>query len=360
MKIISKYINDFRTIIVRSPNFGVDKLTLTTKDFAIKDTKNLNLTGLTKIAGDSDLDFDVIRPIFQVGGEPIYGSKAYLNTDQFSININSKGLQIVCNPSKMAHPYHLLNDELQIEKQVVGIEKECRKLGVSFDALQTRVSRFDLARQGELPRNFLHYDSAFKNLCGKNGRNTKKQTYEGTTYYSGNNTHQFCFYDKFFDLKKQNSNFGRAELRCLKTAFVKKEFHATTLIELLGNGADHWFDTYKNYCEKNIFSAEKEIQLSLFDTHSLEKLVSECYQLNSGKGLINRVTAILGVRTIFDTPSLGLDRYLNLFAPYFDERTIRRHKVRLYDMAQKSVMIGRPIELQVLVDELKKTFLYAA
>ena len=355
---ISQYNNrDFRTTIVRPEHFGIDKLVLTTKDFRVTDATHLNITGLTKKAGKSELPDSEMKAIFQVGTNPIYGSKAYINTEQFNLNINPTGLQIICNPSKMVHPYHLVQDENAIEKQVLSIEKECRKIGVSFDSMNMALSRVDIAKQNDLPRMFAHYDAALVSLRMK-GAPKSKAVYNYQSYSMGNKQNEVIFYDKFKELKNQNSAFCRAEYKLKTTSSVRKHLTAYCFKDLLANTLESWLSAYDSFFEKMIFRNDNQTKLT-FDVTGLSNLIQTMVSNNpKGKGLINKVNSIIGAKSIYD--EIGLDAYLHLFEPYLDERTIRRQRNQLIQLAHQSKIIGRPINVQVLIDELKNTFLYAA
>jgi hypothetical protein len=97
----------------------------------------------------------------------------------------------------------------------------------------------------------------------------------------------------------------------------------------------------------------------IFDVTGLSNFIKSIAESNpNGRGLIAKVNELIGAKAIHD--EIGLDAYLNLFEPYLDERTIRRHRNNLFKLMQKSKIIGRPINVQVLIDELKNTFLQVA
>ena len=81
-----------RTIIDRSTfktqlESGVDKLVLTTKDFRVSDTKPLNIQPVMKLAG-SETPEQESGFLFMKGNEPVFGAKAFLNTDHYSVPIS--------------------------------------------------------------------------------------------------------------------------------------------------------------------------------------------------------------------------------------------------------------------------------
>ena len=349
----------FRTLNVRSENFGVDKIVLTTKEFKVNDITYLNIQGLTKKAGDNHLPESENKVLFQLGGTPIYGSKAYINHEQgqFNLNINPFGLQIICNPSKMVHPYHLLQDETAIAKQVLSIENECRKLGVSFDVMTSPLSRVDIAKQDKLPRLFAHYDKALNTMRMK-GSPKSKAVYNYQSYSMGNKQNEVIFYDKFKEMENQNSDFCRAEYKLKTTSSVRKKLEAYCFRELLANGRESWLKTYDHFFEQKIFRTMGQTEM-VFDVTGLAHFIKSLVDANpNGRGLVAKVNELIGAKAIAD--EIGIDAYIQLFEPYVDERTMRRHRSNLLKLMQQSKMIGRPINVQVLIDELKNTFLNAA
>jgi hypothetical protein len=351
------YNNSYlRTIIVRNnEHVGIDKLRLTTRQFSVSDVTGLNIYQAPKLAGQKLTDEPEHAPLFRCQNEPVFGSKATLNTDTFSLDIGTYGLLVGFNPSKITHSYELLSDAKAVSDITLQIERELKDIGVNVSLFDANVSRLDLAKQSMMPRIVSHYAPAFDTMRLK-GVKSNRVNYGAETFSMRNNQTEICFYDKLKELNPEimPSNLMRCEARYRKTAAVQRYVGTKTLNDLLKIKHDGWLNAYESYMLKRVFVSHPE-QLA-FDFAKLDALIKHLItETENTKGHIKKVAAIYGTQKIFD--EIGVDRFLNSFAPYVNERTLRRYKLELNHLARYSVFVGKPVSTLTLIDELKTAFI---
>lgn len=347
-----------RTIIVRNKeHVGIDKLRLTTRQYSVSDVTGLNIFPNPKYAGKTFDDEPENGFLFRCQNEPIFGTKAVLNTEHYSLDINKYGLAVNFNPSKITHPYELLSDAKAVSDIALKIERELKDLGVSVSLHDANISRLDLAKQTLMPRTVSHYAPAFDTMRLK-GVKSNRVNYGAETFSMRNNHTEICFYDKLKELNPEilPSNLMRCEARYRKTDAVSRYVGTKTLNELLKINTDGWLNAYESYMLKRVFTSHPE-QL-VFDFAKLDALIKHLItETENTKGHIKKVAAIYGAQKIFD--EIGVDRFLNSFAPYVNERTLRRYKIELTSLARYSVFVGKPVNTLTLIDELKTAFINA-
>lgn len=342
-----------RAMIARSGvHAGIDKLVLTTHEYRVSDTKPLNILPVAKFAGQdtaSEGNF-----LFNCKGEPIHGAKAFVNTETYQANISEYGLSVRFNPSKILHPFELLADAETLRSVCMQVEKSLQDNAIHTSLQGMKVSRLDIAKQANMPRLVSHYAPAFEAMHLKGAPNGKVR--HGTeTFRNGNRTLQACFYDKQKELnpKGQPSDFMRAEVRILNTSGVKRHAGINTLGQVIQAGQEGWNFAYKRYLNDKLFTDQPQ-QLG-FDFAGLDTLISALYQHNpTGRGHIGVALETLGVNVVFD--QIGVDRFLQAFAPYCDSSTLRRARARLFERAYFSKYLDKPVGTLELIQELKTMF----
>lgn len=336
---------------------GIDKLVLTSGDYRVSDTKPLNILPVTKFAGQEQANEQEYY-LFTSKGERVFGSKAYLNTDLFQANINSRGLSITFNPSKHLHEYELLTDHKALTEVCSHIEQELAKNCIHLSLIASNVYRLDIAKQSEMPRTVGHYAPAFDQLKFKGVRSTNVN-HGAETFSIRNKTVEASFYDKFKELNPAGmpSNFMRAELRLRNSSAVNRYAGAKQLGQVIQMQQEGWKHVYEHYLTKRVFTTQYD-QLG-FDFAGLDSLVEHLITINpKGRGHIATAVEVIGVKIIFD--EIGVDRFLSAFLPYVDGSTIRRSRQRLFERATLSKLINEPISTFELISELKTKFINAA
>ena len=342
-----------RAIIARPDiHAGIDKLVLTTHEYRVSDTKPLNILPVAKYAGQDSASEG--KFLFNCKGEPVHGEKAFVNTDNYQANINEFGLSVILNPSKILHPYELLNEPETLRSVCMQVEKSLQENAIHTSLQGMGVSRLDIAKQAKMPRKVSHYAPAFEAMNLKGAPNGKV-THGLETFRNGNRTLQTCFYDKFKELnpKGQPSDFMRGEVRILNTSGVKRHAGITSLYQVIEAGREGWNFAYTRYLNTKLFTEQPQ-QLT-FDFAGLDTLISALYTHNpNGKGHIGVALETIGVNIVFE--QIGVDRFLKAFAPYCDSSTLRRARARLFERAYFAKYLDKPVSTLELINELKTTF----
>jgi hypothetical protein len=349
-----------RTIIDRSLfktqlEAGIDKLVLSTKDFEVKDTKPLNIQPLMKPAGKESPEQES-GFLFMSAGQPVFGAKAFLNTDHYQVNIGQLGLSITLNPSKILHPYELLTNESQLAEVCSRIESELYHSGLGLSIAGCNVARLDIAKQASMPRPVSAYAPAFDMLRFK-GTRSQNINHGAETFSVRSKSIEASFYDKIKEINPtgQPSDFMRAEMRFRKRTAVSRYVGARSLAEVIQIGQEGWNHAYTSYLGGRVFVNAPEQQA--FDFVGLNRLIDELY-LTRSKGIVSSAVEVLGTRAVFE--EIGIDRFLAAFAHIVDERTLRRHRERLWGNAGLSNLVGKPVSSVQLIDELRNYFVHHA
>jgi len=376
---------DENTPVLTLPDFelhgaGIDKLNTVVRSFTVPDAKRLNVDVYGRRAGQ---DVAEQRPLLndELTGEIVQGRRAYYNGQDYSLNIDGRGMQVVCSPSKVLHPnrpYLLTNDPDEIHSAYDVVRKRIQTdTGILLDYSDANVCRLDIARQHEMPRSIRNYAPAFQLLKLKGTREQRRNYGDQTwNFNSSKSAHQFSFYDKLTEYLSSSSsattynvpdsNYLRAELRLLKTDYIRKTTKTNgTFNELLNGGTEMYSATYDTYLRGKLFHGNYQTELA-FDVDRLEHLF---YSLNErrqretgGTGTYNRivqqVAVVVGVRDIVDR--IGLDVFLSVASKYVTDRHVRRTRAYILEQSKLSNELFQPVDTVVLLNELRTAFLKAA
>jgi hypothetical protein len=359
---------------------GIDKLNTVVRSFTVPDVKRLNVDVYGRRAGQ---DVAEQRPLLtdELTGEIVQGRRAYYNGQDYALNIDGRGMQVVCSPSKVLHPnrpYLLTNDPDEIHSAYDVVRKRIQTdTGILLDYSDANVCRLDIARQHEMPRSIRNYAPAFQLLKLKGTREQRRNYGDQTwNFNSSKSAHQFSFYDKLTEHLSSSSsatthnvpdsNYLRAELRLLKTDYIRKTTKTNgTFNELLNGGTEMYSATYDTYLRGKLFHGNYQTELA-FDVDRLEHLF---YSLNErrqretgGTGTYNRivqqVAVVVGVRDIVDR--IGLDVFLSVASKYVTDRHVRRTRAYILEQSKLSNELFQPVDTVVLLNELRTAFLKAA
>jgi hypothetical protein len=376
---------DENTPVLTLPDFelhgaGIDKLNTVVRSFTVPDAKRLNVDVYGRRAGQ---DVAEQRPLLndELTGEIVQGRRAYYNGQDYSLNIDGRGMQVVCSPSKVLHPnrpYLLTNDPDEIHSAYDVVRKRIQTdTGILLDYSDANVCRLDIARQHEMPRSIRNYAPAFQLLKLKGTREQRRNYGDQTwNFNSSKSAHQFSFYDKLTEYLSSSSsatthnvpdsNYLRAELRLLKTDYIRKTTKTNgTFQELLNGGTEMYSATYDTYLRGKLFHGNYQTELA-FDVDRLEHLF---YSLNErrqrdtgGTGTYNRivqqVAVVVGVRDIVDR--IGLDVFLSVASKYVTDRHVRRTRAYILEQSKLSNELFQPVDTVILLNELRTAFLKAA
>jgi hypothetical protein len=351
---------------------GIDKLNTVVRSFSVPDARRLNLDTYGRKAGE---DRATQRPLFtdEQTGEVVEGRRAYFNGQGYGLNIDSRGMQVVCSPSKILHPnrpYLLVNDPDGIATAYDVIRQRIQTdTGILMDYSEASVCRLDIAQQKLMNRPVRNYAPAFQLLKLKGSREQRRNYGEQTwNFNSTKSAHQFSFYDKLteylthsgtkFATAVPDSPYLRAELRLLKADYIRKATGtAGTFMEILNGGTELFSTVYNTYIDNKLFTGNYEQEFS-FNTDRLNNLFTNLQRNCNNRYLIKEAALIIGVRDIVDC--IGLDNFLQVASNYVADRTIRRQRLNILKQAQLSSKLFEPIETTVLLNELRTAFLKAA
>lgn len=365
----SQLLQNFDTITA-----GIDKLNITTRGYIVPDAGRLNIDYYGRKAGN---DAPIQQQLFiSEGGELIEGRRAYFNGEGYGLNISSYGLNVVMSPAKVLHPSQPFvlpstPDEVAAAADIVT-KRIKHDTGVLFDYAEAIVCRMDIARQKALNRPISDYAEAFSTLRLKGSRQHRR-TYGLQTFQfnDSGSSHQLVFYDKIAEYLSgltpsqvsdamrplmQGSNHLRAELRLLKTDYIKKATATdANFISILNGGGDGWQRVYLHYLNSKLFTGTYEQRLH-FDNDRLRALFAALQQQGNGSGryIVRQAAAAIGIRVIVD--EVGIDEFLKVAADYIKERQLRNVRNYIKEAAAISNGIFQPIDTLTLINDLRQAF----
>ena len=171
-------------------NIGIDKLTLSSAEFDIKDTLHLNINPITKKSGELEAKQTYL---FSANGSEIVGSKAFINTPEFNFTVKWLGNKpqaiLQLNPSKYLDTPTLCTDTIH---DIVQRARYClNTLKIDIDLESALVSRLDIAVDTKLKHTFREYRGL---IVGKTAlkRDNKVDYTDTLTFGIGKGTSQFC------------------------------------------------------------------------------------------------------------------------------------------------------------------------
>lgn len=255
------------------PPVGLDKLTLHTREFEIKDTLQLNINSNSKEQGKRDIDH---KPLFKVGGELVTGSKAWHNAEdgygKLAVEINWKGLAVRWNPSKLAGKYTgELASISDVSASIPVLENYLQQIGILLNLSECKLSRLDLAKDREMSDRVRSYATALSSLDGKRMKE-RVQYPDGVRI--GTQTKQGIFYDKGLELKPKegSTNNMRGEFRLLKGKPIQATLGISKLRDLTSLHQQDISTAYANYINADLYRIGNADQLSFSFTNEVDTL----------------------------------------------------------------------------------------
>lgn len=255
------------------PPVGLDKITLHTREFEVKDTLNLFINGNAKEQGKREVE---PQPLFRVGGDLVTGSKAWHNAEDgygnLAVEINWKGLAVRWNPSKLAGKYTgelaTLSD---VSASIPLLEKYLLENGILLNLSECKLSRLDLAKDREMSDRVRSYATALSSLDGKRMKE-RVQYPDGVRI--GTQTKQGIFYDKGLELKPKegSTNNMRGEFRLLKGKPIQATLGISKLGDLTSLHQQDISTAYANYINADLYRIGNADQLSFSFTNEVDTL----------------------------------------------------------------------------------------
>jgi hypothetical protein len=226
-----------------------------------------------------------------------------------------------------------------------------------------------------MPRPIADYSPAFNTLRLKGSQNKNRTFGDQTfTYNTTSSPHQFSFYDKAVEfisalpqkdlpneLKKlsHGSEYLRAELRLLKTDYVKKVTNTDANYQrVLSAGFAGLNGIYDNYLHSKIFTGHHQTTMH-FDMEQIRERFE--HELQKQTANTNRQTANiagyviqgLGASQIVD--NIGIDAFMSVAENYLSRTSVWRIKRKILLMATEYQPKNK-ISVTQLINELKHAF----
>lgn len=327
---------------------GVDMIHLHTKDYRVKDSKQLFLDTCTK---PNQIIQELSVPFYDDKGA-VYCRKAQVQRGTRSIpyflSINNNGLALQFNPSKARHPYNLNLDVNDIDQFLHEIEKDLKSIGITLDVNNSKLNRIDLAKQDFTDRSINNYRSAMDFMQGKR---MKQRGYE-TGYLFFNGQSETCFYDKGEELKDSSiKGLLRVEPRFKTDTSIIKNLGINRYSDFLKTDCYSWNESYNDYLNKTIFNNYTDKLILDFD-QELSKLL---FLKNDGRNSINKYMSLHGIDAIIQFGG-SLDFLYDLMKEAgYAEVTIKKQKKKDLNLL-KLKSKGNLVNVFDLITELKQKF----
>jgi len=311
----------------------IDTVKIHTKDFEVGGSARIKLR-----QGVVDYNTGVIENNFFLfrdrSGQDIYGSGAYLNTDLFNLDINSRGLFLKYTPAKNmfgCNYYSVNNNQLKLVSQEV--QDTLAENDIYLDMDSSDLSRVDLAKNIHTDKPIPAYSDLFTFLSGQ-----RMKSYEFPSGYRyGNQSRQCVFYDKIeellavqkIDLNKTgipDKDTLRGELRFLNHKVIKRDLPHTKLGVLYKkSNYDDMRDSYRHYLKKLVFRSGSDQELKFHYTREVEFL-TELRKISKRNAVVEYI-AVTGLDTVLQMfGSLDNFRSVLLSAGFQRQYTYRQVK----------------------------------
>jgi len=279
---------------------GIDKISVHTSDYQID---NLYNTGLFQDRGKIDLSTgesgqDVT--LFDRAGNELTGAKFFANHEDgvYSININSRGVQVLYNPSKFHHQYNLTSDPEQLLEAWQFIEADLNERGIKSNWHTANVTRLDLAKNTTLNNPCMWYDPLWKLLEVKRTKNPKQYP-DG--YASHNNSSGVNFYNKGREANapELGDNTLRGEYQFKKRNSVRTGTGLIIHDHVIRAGEGYINDVFKNTIQDRVFrlkQADNQLLIPFTDTEAL----FHQYVQTSKRTAVKKLVGVLGTTALLD------------------------------------------------------------
>ncbi len=211
------------------------------------------------------------RDLFWNGEKFVKGSKAWLNTPNFHLDIvphrEAASSLVLVHFSGGAYTDDNLEpmNQERCFRALCEVERELSDLGCSADLMKAQITRMDLARNPVMDLPVASYDPAFSLIQCRKRVNLIQ--HGPTGFYAGNKQWETGFYDKGaemlekgFELAECPINTLRAEMRYKKSATVRAATGCETPQDLRKNW-ENFAPAYKASLERDVFKKEVEANL---------------------------------------------------------------------------------------------------
>lgn len=326
---------------------GVDKLHLFTQDFGILDSRVFGV-GRSTMPGKEIEDLPIIMR--DESGRIEHGNYAMFKGQKipYVVSVNKVGMIIQCNPSKIAHPYKLMDDVNQVKDVIKSIGEDMKESGIVTNITNSIISRVDLAKQDFMGRDLSNYRMAYEFLQGKR---MKSKGYE-SGYLFHNGQQEACFYDKGIESGISSINgLLRSEGRFKNSRSVCKNLGVKTFLDFCKTDCNQWNENYNLYFNDSIFRKAGEGTFIDFNSE-VERLKA---LKASGRNAILEYMVSVGMDTIL-LKFGSIDCLFDLMkAAGFSKETIKKERGKMRERITK-ISKSKVVSVSLLISELKKKF----
>jgi hypothetical protein len=329
----------------------IDKVKLWTQDFTIAAGSQLTVKGadLSLATGESEHDFFLFM---DKSGNRITGSRAYINSPEYQVTIDRRGLFLQYTPAVVFHGCNYFSVTSQQNKLVADkVEHDLADKGIYLSLGSSAVSRLDLANNIITDNKVSAYSDLFESLSPKRSRTVK---YNTEYYRYGNNSRQAVFYNKIEDLKDKwgktarynldkygingSANILRGETRWLRASVIKKDLSVYRLSDTFEKDQyEHLRDCYRAFIRERVFETAGQQQALNFETE-LETL--KRYKEQGKNSAIKDYLVYVSIEKLIQ--ELGsLDKIETLIcAAGYSQRTAKRTRQYLQSVLQMRAQQG--------------------
>lgn len=238
----------------------IDKITLYTKNYKL--TNNNKLNEYYYSSGTENI-------------KKIKNRSYWYNTEEddinLYINIRKDILYLNFSASKFYNyiNYPLISNHETLFFILNEIESSCNKIGLEFELDKLKIGKIEIAKDIQTNFPYSSYSSVFNGLDGKRLFGNQHQD----TYYFGNKSRAFCFYNKTEELKEKfnykiDKNILRAELKLNNASVVRRDAQLFSVEDLLSPNILEWCNSiYKNLLKTLVFHYDHTTENKEFETN---------------------------------------------------------------------------------------------
>ena len=303
-------------------------------------------------------------------GKFLDGTKAYLNTDTFQLDLTSRGAFLKFSMPKVYHggehniyPIGKGGASKVFDKVEQSLADNGVDLPYSLNSEHWKVSRADLFNNAITEYPFYAYNAVFSMLQGKR---LKGRQYGGTGYLWSNKSRQVSAYDKIAEMGEkggvipkalEGENVARVELRAMTAQAVRKNLPFSNGGQVLSR----WGDSRQAYTSK-----VQDLVFRFDDMQEAMKLaqLAEIEKLKALKARVRyylptyiKMVGVVSMLELFG----GWDGIRTAFTELYPDPSNRRREIKKIEKAYfeaSTLMEGiDPVPVAQLYEELKTKLL---
>ena len=303
-------------------------------------------------------------------GKFLDGTKAYLNTDTFQLDLTSRGAFLKFSLPKVYHggehniyPIGKGGASKVFDKVEQSLADNGVDLPYSLNSEHWKVSRADLFNNAITEYPFYAYNAVFSMLQGKR---LKGRQYGGTGFLWANKSKQVSAYDKIVEhigkggvipKSLEGANMARVEFRAMNSQAVRKNLPFSNGSEVLSR----WGDSRQAYTSKVqdlVFRFDDiEEAMKLAQLAEIEKLKALKARVRYYLPTYIKMVGVVSMLELFG----GWDGIRTAFTELYPDPSNRRREIKKIEKAYfeaSTLMEGiDPVPVAQLYEELKTKLL---